>query len=103
MNFLAISPRGNCTWSFVQSFKKDAQEESPIHKIRITLTSRNVKSLEKGLWIISCHRPCRNYILMHTVLYESVELDSPTHVEVKKLLVTEDMKLREIDNCVKIF
>ena len=30
-------------------YKKDGpQEETPIHKIRITLTSRNVKSLEKG-------------------------------------------------------
>ena len=36
---------------FLKSYaKKDTQlrEESPIHKIRITLTSRNVKSLEKG-------------------------------------------------------
>ena len=30
-------------------YKKDGpQEEVQIHKIRITLTSRNVKSLEKG-------------------------------------------------------
>ena len=43
---------------FLKSYaKKDTQlrEESPIHKIRITLTSRNVKSLEKGnnnLWLM---------------------------------------------------
>ena len=27
---------------------KATEEEAPIHRIRITLTSRNVKSLEKG-------------------------------------------------------
>ena len=33
--------------------KKDQMEpEAQIHKIRITLTSRNVKSLEKGIQLI---------------------------------------------------
>lgn len=35
----------------LQSHFKDSkapQDEAPIHRIRITLTSRNVKSLEKG-------------------------------------------------------
>ena len=33
----------------LQSYKKEGLEGEPqIHKIRITLTSRNVKSLEKG-------------------------------------------------------
>lgn len=36
--------------SLLQSYKKDGptEPEAQIHKIRITLTSRNVKSLEKG-------------------------------------------------------
>ena len=29
--------------------KKGVADESPLHKIRITLSSLNVKSLEKGL------------------------------------------------------
>ena len=33
----------------MQSYKKEGlQEEPTVHKIRITLTSKNVKSLEKG-------------------------------------------------------
>lgn len=31
---------------------KAPAEEVPIHRIRITLTSRNVKSLEKGSFIV---------------------------------------------------
>ena len=38
---------GGCIQSY--SKKEGLQEESTIHKIRITLTSRNVKSLEKGV------------------------------------------------------
>lgn len=34
---------------------KAPAEEAVIHRIRITLTSRNVKSLEKGVyWNMSC-------------------------------------------------
>ena len=43
-----------CVWYLytLQSYKKEGlQEEAQIHKIRITLTSRNVKSLEKGVAI----------------------------------------------------
>ena len=37
------------------TYKKEGlQEEQQIHKIRITLTSRNVKSLEKGEAASSC-------------------------------------------------
>ena len=55
---LPVSHLVECTYrrnydsSFQSQYKskEGAQEESQIHKIRITLTSRNVKSLEKGMW-----------------------------------------------------
>jgi small subunit ribosomal protein S20e len=47
-------------------YKKDGpQEEVQIHKIRITLTSRNVKSLEKGkiffTWVLTSLLPYRPF------------------------------------------
>lgn len=37
--------------------QKSSAEEAPIHRIRITLTSRNVKSLEKGLHFATNWKP----------------------------------------------
>ena len=44
---------------YQSQYKKEGlQEEAQIHKIRITLTSRNVKSLEKGEWSSSWGQSC---------------------------------------------
>merc|ERR1712035_270757 len=47
LNFFRISRSGRFTMAFKDTGKAPVETEVAIHRIRITLTSRNVKSLEK--------------------------------------------------------
>ena len=83
---------------------KGVEEEAPVHRIRITLTSRNVKSLEKvcqdlirgakdkelkvkgpvrmptkTLRITTRKTPCGNYFSVHFKLTMMIENQSQSH------------------------
>ena len=55
---------------------KAPAEEVPIHRIRITLTSRNVKSLEKGMYVslnvlctVNCHHQKKTLVISFEIFY----------------------------------